>query len=129
MESLEELRLSLLKMGINLHKNCVILAGDFYAPGIDWPNLESATQPSSSSERLLQTVDEHDLNQLIKQPTRHQGNTHNILDLVFTNYTSVVGNMKVVPGISDHDIVLFSVKSSFGKKKNVKRKVYIKKKD
>ena len=52
---------------------------------------------------------------------------HNILDLVFTNNAGIVSGIEVVPGISDHDIVLFFVKTSCRKKKNVKRKVYIKK--
>ena len=72
-------------------------------------------------------VDEHDLKQLVEFPTRrNHGNTHNILDLV-TNNAGLVSGVEVVPGISDHGMILFSVKTSCRKKKNVKRKVYIKK--
>ena len=71
-------------------------------------------------------IDEHD--QLVKSPTRRQGNMQNILDLVFTNNAGIVSGIEVVPGIGDHDMVLFSVKISCRKKKNVKRKVYIKRK-
>ena len=38
-ESLEALQSSLLKLGNILPKNCVILAGDFNAPDINWPHL------------------------------------------------------------------------------------------
>ena len=127
-ECLEALQSSLLKMGSIMSKNSVILAGDFNAPDINWPNLESPTYLTSPSERLLEMVAEHDLKQLVKSPTRRQGDAHNILDLVFTNNAGIMSGIEVVPGISDHDIVLFFVKTSCRKKKNVKRKVYIKKK-
>ena len=39
-----------------------------------------------------------------------------------------MSGIEVFPGISDHDMVLFSVEISCRKKKNVKRKVYIKRK-
>ena len=84
-ESLEALQSSLLKMGNIPPKNCVILAGDFYAPDINWPNLDSSTYLTSPSERLLEMIDEHDLKQLVESSTRLQGNTKNNLDLVFTN--------------------------------------------
>ena len=64
MKSLDELNTSLLKMGVNLHKNNVILTGDFNAPGIKWNNLETRINLTAPSERLLDIVDEHDLNQL-----------------------------------------------------------------
>ena len=115
-------------MGNILPKNSVILAGDFNAPDINWPNLDSSTYLTSPSERLLEMIDEHDLQQLVESPTRRQGNTQNTLDLVFTNNAGIVSGTEVVPGISDHDMVLFSVKTSCRKKKNVKRKVYIKRK-
>ena len=38
MESLEELNTLLMKMGAALHKNNVILTGDFNAPDINWDN-------------------------------------------------------------------------------------------
>lgn len=93
----------------------MILAGDFNAPDINWPNLDSYL--TSPSERLLEMIDEHDLKQLVESPTRRQGNTQNILDLVSTNNARI-----------DHEMVLFSVKISCRKKRNVKRKVYIKRK-
>ena len=64
----------------------------------------------------------------VNEPTRRQGDTHNVFDLVLTNNVNIVSHVKVVPGISDHDIVMFTVKSSCKKKRNVKRKVYMKKK-
>ena len=78
------------------------LSGDFNAPDINWPNLDSYL--TSPSERLLEMIDQHDLKQLVESPTRHQGNTQNILDLVFTNIAGIVSGIEVVPATSDHDI-------------------------
>ena len=125
---MEALQSSLLKMGNILPKNSMILAGDLNAPNIDWPNLDSSTYLTSPAERLLEMIDEHDLKQLVESPTRPQGNTQNTLDVVFTNNTGIVSGIEAVPGITDHDMVLFSVKVSCRKKKHVKRKVFNKRK-
>ena len=68
-------------------------------------------------------MDEHGLTQLVKEPTR--GN--NIIDLVTTNNDNIVNKVRVIPGISDHSMVLFEVNLSCKKRKPVKRKIYIKK--
>lgn len=52
----------------------------------------------------------------------------NILDLVLSNNKNIVRDVQVVPGISDHDIVLFTVNTTCKKRKNVKRKIYFRKK-
>ena len=90
-ESLEALQSSSLKIGNILPKNSVILAGDFNAPEIKWPNLDSYL--TSPPERLLEMINEHDLKQLVKSPTRRQGNTQNSLDLVFTNNVGIVSGI------------------------------------
>lgn len=86
-----------------VQKNSVILVGDVHAPDINWPNLESSTYLLSPSEKLLEKADEHDVKQLVESPARRRGNTHNILDLVFTNNAGIVSGIEVVPGISDHE--------------------------
>ena len=68
-KSLEELEASLLKIGNNIHKNNVIIAGDFNAPDIDWQN-------PGDSNRLVELIDDHDFSQLVHEPTRRQGETH-----------------------------------------------------
>ena len=128
MKSLEELNISLLKMGAALHKNNVILTGDFNAPDVNWDNPLDQDDLTTASKRLLEVLDDNDLIQFVKEPTRRQGTTQNILDLVLSNNKDIIGGVKVIDGISDHDIVLFTVKTSCQRKRNVKRKVYIKKK-
>ena len=81
-----------------------------------------------ASDRLLEIIDDHDLSQHVKEPTRRDRNTQNILDLILSNNSNIIENVSVVPGISDHDIVLFTVNISCRRKKNVKGKIFIRKK-
>ena len=116
-KSLDELGASLLKLGDKLHKHDVIVAGDFNAPNISWDNLEVPTSPSSSSSRkLIELTQEFNLMQFVKEPTRRKGNSSNTLDLVLSNRPDIICNVSVEPGISDHDIVLFTLKLSCLKK-------------
>lgn len=121
--SLEELDSSLFKLGDRLNSNNIIVAGDFNTPDLKWDDLET-TNCSSNSERFLEIIDEHGLTQLVKEPTRE----NNIIDLVLTNNDNIINNVKVVPGISDHGMVLFEVQLACRTKKPVKRKIYLRKK-
>lgn len=96
------------------------------APDISWDTEYSSQSPAS--DRLLEIIDDHDLSQLVKEPTRRDRNTQNILDLILSNNSNIIENISIVPGISDHDIVLFTVNTSCRRKKNAKRKIYIRKK-
>ena len=77
--------------------------------------------------KMLETVGDHGLNQMVKELTRSQGKSHNILDLIFTNNENIINNVKVLPEISDHDIVYFQINLKCKKKRHVKRKVFIRK--
>lgn len=113
-------------MGNTLNKSNVILAGDFNAPNINWENNE-VNENTTISERQHEVLNEHGLNQLVREPTRRQGDSQSILDLVLTtgNNTNMVNTINIVPGISDHDIVAFSLNVSCQNKRWVKRKIYI----
>ncbi|CAB4045321.1 RNA-directed DNA polymerase from mobile element jockey-like, partial [Paramuricea clavata] len=126
MVSLDELNNSLFKLSDKLNNHHVILAGDFNAPNIDWKDY-APVKASVHSDRLLEIINEHGLNQMVKEPTRSQGETHNILDMIFTNNENIINNVKVLPGISDHDIVYFQVNLNCKKKRHVKRKIFIRK--
>ena len=125
--SLHELVKSLLSLGNKLLRHNVIVAGDFNAPNIDSENQEIAGNVFSL-ELLLEIIDKHDLSQLVREPTRIQFQTQNILDLVLSNIKNIVRDIKVLSGISDHEIVSFKLNTRSKKKRNVKRKVYIRKK-
>jgi hypothetical protein len=82
----------------------IILGGDFNVGGIDWDNNivpPGAPNPSVST-RLLEILDDHNLTQIHREPTRE----HNILDLFCTNKPNLVKQSITIPGISDHDIIL-----------------------
>ncbi|KAL5253500.1 hypothetical protein ACHWQZ_G013332 [Mnemiopsis leidyi] len=77
------------------------LLGDFNFPGLTWdpPMSQTATPSSDLLEAFINT---HLLSQYILQPTR-QGN---ILDLFFSNSSSLVTHVDVQPTrMSDHDII------------------------
>ena len=102
MASLIELDVSLSKIGNLINSNSVILGGDFNAPNISWENNQ-VLDHLATSEGLMEIANEYDLDQLVKEQTRIHGNRRNILDLVFTNNNTNVINVKITPGISDHD--------------------------
>lgn len=124
MASLIELDVYLSKIGNLINTNSVILGVDFNAPNISWGSNQ-VLDHLTTSERLMEMANEYVLEQLVKEPTRIHGNTRNILDLVFTNNNTIVNNVKIIPGISDHDIVFFTVNLAPKKKHLAKRKIYI----
>ena len=128
MASLIQLDVYLSKIGNLINTNSVILGGDFNAVNISWGSNQVLDHLTTvTSERLMEMANEYDLEQLVKEPTRIHGNTRNILDLVFTNNNTIVNNVKIIPGISDHDIVFFTVNLAPKKKHLAKRKIYIRK--
>ena len=99
------------------------MAGDFNIPNINWNN-DSVVEGCSSqlpANTLLNIQGECGFKQLVHEATRSQHNTKNILDLVFTNNESMVESIKVVPGISDHEMVNFNLKLKCKRKRIPKR--------
>ena len=62
----------------------------------------------------------HPLVQMQKQPTRNENN----LDLFLTNNESLVKSTSIIPGISDHEIVVIDSIIRPKIAKVVKRKIY-----
>ena len=91
------------------YKNAVIwITGDFNLPDINW-NYNSVTNnsyPLDISTLFIDELNSGGYIQMVEQPTK--GN--NILYLFATNRPSLVRQIKIIPGISDHEIV--SVKLS-----------------
>ena len=98
--SIPQLHESLDKTCRNKNRH-IILAGDFNLPGWDWRNhrpKDNCTNPTL--HRLFTSMmDDYALQQMVFEPTRGP----NTLDLIFTNNPSLINNVKVLPGISDHD--------------------------
>ena len=96
-----------------VHSPEVLIAGDFNFPAIDWDSCSIPTGASiSQSDRhsallLLNFADEQLLEQIVREPTRAN---KNILDLVFTNNSSMIHDISISNTIkSDHDIVRLSL--------------------
>jgi hypothetical protein len=80
------------------------LCGDFNLSDIDWNEnkVKENAKFGKMCANLIETTQEAGLEQVNHHPTRGQ----NILDLFFTNNTTLIQRVKVIPGICDHDIVL-----------------------
>ena len=80
------------------------LCGDFNIPDVVWQ--DGTVRPGSACpsihRRFIEILSDAGMEQLNTSPTRGQ----NILDLFLSNNPSLVQHVRVIPGISDHDIVL-----------------------
>ena len=82
----------------------IILGGDFNAGDIDW---ESHTVCEHSlnrqiNEKILSVISSSSLAQIQKDFTRN----NKILDLLCTNKPDLFSDIRSIPGISDHEIIL-----------------------
>ena len=84
----------------------MFLADDFNLPHINWENntLKNGGQ-SAHSQKLLEIANEFAMDQMQTKQTREENN----LDLFFTNYPSQVKSCNVIPGISDHYMVVTDI--------------------
>ena len=73
------------------------------------------------NQYLVEIMNEHDLTQMNKNPTR----LNEILDLVFTTNPDLVGDVRVEPGMSDHDIIITEVNMKMKLREKRPRKLYI----
>ena len=94
---------------VNQSNSQIWLLGDFNLPKIDWQLLTPA--PDCKHQQFysdcLEALSDSLLEQMVTLPTRGQ----NILDLFFTTNTTLVNKISVLPGLSDHDIVIAEVNS------------------
>ena len=80
------------------------LSGDFNVPGIGWQtmNLRNDHVYASTHNSLLATICDYGLTQLVTEPTR----LDNTLDLFFTDHPSQITDVSILPGMSDHNILM-----------------------
>ena len=101
--SLLELRKSLEK--VRAHSGTILLIGDLNLPKLDWktdaPTILPSCQHKGQYEYFLEIVEDFNLTQLVKDPTRFD----NILDLFLTTNETLVDKVSILPGLSDHNIV------------------------
>ena len=102
---LTKLEESLGKLNQNSNKQKhVILIGDFNCPYIDWEsgNVQDGALQPDVHQQLVDLAIDHNLTQIVEDATRRE----NTLDLCFTTNPSLIKDVKVIPGISDHDTVV-----------------------
>ena len=100
------------------------LLGDFNYPKFAWshehvPSMKSGLGFPTNYEDFVSLLDDFSLVQVVNEPTRGE----NVLDFFLTSNHTLVNNIKVSPGIADHDIVVANVNVKPKTKKQVPRKV------
>jgi len=92
----------------------IVLGGDFNAGDIRWDT--NTVAPNSDRrglyERLLEVLHDHQLEQVQLEPTKESA----ILDLYCTNRPGLVKSVCVVPGFSDHHMVVIDSSVRVAKK-------------
>jgi hypothetical protein len=116
---IDELNTSISKlMSANPRKHPnIIIGGDFNVPDINWETGETTNSKTASlHNKFLSFMFDNSLTQLVKVVTRPISN--NILDLIVTSNPVLVSNIESLPGMSDHNVVLFdlNVKPTYQRK-------------
>ena len=76
--------------------------GDFNLANITWHNHATFAKSGYSkiaADKLVKMAEDHGLNQMVTEPTRVQGDTKNILDLVFSNNSPSIYKTSVRPSL------------------------------
>lgn len=101
----------------------IIIGGDFNFPDIDWSSW-TTTNPKTASyhSKFLNFLLENSLSQLVTKITRPISNS--TLDLITTTCPHLINNIESLPGISDHNIVLFNINMNPKTQTKPPRKVF-----
>lgn len=87
------------------NKNKLLVVGDFNLPGVDWDRVTSGACSVLDANVLFDMMFDHNLVQVVREPTRHGTGVDSLLDLVFLERSFSDYRVSVEPGLSDHDIV------------------------
>ena len=76
------------------------ISGDLNLSNINWEtsSISGYSYPSALCDVILEN---YNLSQIVNTPTRH----NHILDIFLTNHPTLIQSCKVLPGISDHEVV------------------------
>ena len=100
----------------------MIVTGDINLPDVDWDRYSS---PNIIEQSFLDSFSNFELEQFVKTPTHNKGN---ILDLLLTDKTQLISNVKVSdfnkPCKSDHFNLTFQLNSKVKRLKIPKREVF-----
>ena len=85
--------------------------------------MKNRPKEISNHKEFINLLNDNGLTQLVTKPTRLQ----NTLDLMITNNPTRVNRTEILPGISDHEIVLCELDISPTTKKPIKRSIHLQK--
>ena len=103
----------------------IIIAGDFNFSDINWKSESPMpTNPATASDMntLLDFIEDNALTQHVTEPT--QPVSLITPDLVLSSTPILISDVNVVPGMSDHDIVTFTINTNPRKTSKPPHKVY-----
>ena len=82
----------------------IVIVGDFNFPGYDWQSasIKQNCQYKTLHKDFLAFLEEHNLSQIIDEPTHVKGNT---LDLACSTQPLRLSAQVISPGVSDHFII------------------------
>ena len=104
---MDELNNSLAKLKEYNNNFTVWLASDFNVLDINWESvcIETGSNYPTIQTNLINIIQDHGLSQVAMEPTC----CGNILDLFLTSNPGQVQVVKILPGVSDHDIVSLQI--------------------
>lgn len=106
------------KMRVRFPAAVFFILGDFNLPDISWCVPQpSVSTGSSECVSFVNVCSDFNLIQLVKCPTRVTTTSSNILDLVLTTHPDLVTSLSVVPGLSDHSAIHFTMFNGNPKRK------------
>ena len=73
----------------------------------------------STQQLLLDIIQDHGLSQMVLEPTC----SDNILDLFFTSVPTLIEKIQIIPGLSDHDVVVVQTKMRISATKQTNRRI------
>lgn len=92
---------------LSLDATYIVLGGDFNLPNINWIGLQpNISTPSPIYSAVREMINAHSLFQFVQVPTRITPNSANTLDLLFCSDRTLISSVDLLPGVSDHEIVL-----------------------
>ena len=93
---------------------------------IDWQNecVKAYPDHGAQCKELLTASKDAFLTQMVTEPTRITESSSNTLDLFFTNNDTLVNQVRVIPGISDHEAVFIESSLRPMKKASSPRRVF-----
>ena len=113
-------------MAVIDRNDTIWIAGDMNLQDIDWTTnqIVSNQYHKDTNLEILNKLDELNLHQMAKEPTRGK----HILDIFCTNKPNLVSRSNLIPGLSDHDIILVDSRIKAKKNKPIAHEVSVCKK-